>query len=489
MTRSGVAPDSFFARSWKGVVHTREPRWARGYRLALILTDAVMVTISIFATYSMAVTGDQMVSGAKGVSYLATAPLCGLAWVLALSVTGSRSPWTTGAGLEEYRRVIRGSLYVFGLIAVVSYLVKAQFSRGLFVALLPIGVVLLLVGRWMARMVLNHARRSRLMQTPCAVCGPPEEISRVVADLRRHTDAGLRPTSVLPSSDGPLFCGEVSVLRSTEELLEDIRSHSVEAVIATEGFPARELRQLAWELEKTSTALIVTPRVVDVVGQRVHTMPAPGVSLVHVDLPQFTGWNFILKRAFDVIFSSLVLILLSPLFLVIALLIKHEDGGPVLFTQERVGRNGEPFTIHKFRSMSVDAESKIDELIEQSGGQALFFKLEDDPRVTRIGKILRRYSLDELPQFWSVLVGGMSVVGPRPQMAREVAEYRPEYHRRLPTKPGITGLWQVSGRSDLTPEEGMRLDLSYVENWSPLSDVLIIMKTVSTIFKSSSGAY
>jgi exopolysaccharide biosynthesis polyprenyl glycosylphosphotransferase len=226
----------------------------------------------------------------------------------------------------------------------------------------------------------------------------------------------------------------------------------------------------------------------DIVGPRLHYTDAPGVSMMHVEIPQFSGWKYAIKRTFDIVFSILALIVLSPVFLVTALLIKKEDRGPVIFRQERVGRFGEPFTIHKFRSMSIDAESKIQKLIDDAGGQALFFKLDHDPRMTRIGAVLRRFSIDELPQFWTVLKGDMSIVGPRPQMAREVAEYLPAYKRRLLAKPGITGLWQVCGRSDLSPEDGMRLDLRYVENWSPITDLTIVAKTVTTVFKSS-GAY
>jgi lipopolysaccharide/colanic/teichoic acid biosynthesis glycosyltransferase len=181
------------------------------------------------------------------------------------------------------------------------------------------------------------------------------------------------------------------------------------------------------------------------------------MSLIHVDIPTFSGWKYAVKRVFDIVVSVIALILLSPVFLITAILIKREDGGPVIFRQQRVGQNGEPFTIHKFRSMSVNAESKIQKLIDEAGGHALFFKLDNDPRMTKIGATLRKYSIDELPQFWTVLKGHMSVVGPRPQMAREVAEYTPAYKRRLLTKPGITGLWQICGRSDLSPEDGMRL--------------------------------
>jgi exopolysaccharide biosynthesis polyprenyl glycosylphosphotransferase len=204
---------------------------------------------------------------------------------------------------------------------------------------------------------------------------------------------------------------------------------------------------------------------------------------MYVDLPRFTGAKLVLKRTFDIVVSAIALLLLAPVFLVIAALIKLDDGGPMLFRQQRIGRYGQPFTIHKFRTMCVDAEAKIDALIAAGGGMALLFKLEDDPRITRIGKVLRKYSLDELPQFWTALRGGMSVVGPRPQVSREVAEYSDIHHRRLLIKPGITGLWQVNGRSELSMDESIRLDLRYVENWSLIGDITIILKTIGVVLR------
>jgi exopolysaccharide biosynthesis polyprenyl glycosylphosphotransferase len=468
---------------------SREPAWGRSYRLILSACDLLAIGIAVLIARSLATPIDDARIGLTGIPYALAAPAIGLIWFVTLAAGGSRNPWITGAGVEEYRRVIRISLFVFGGVAIVSYILKAQFARSLFVLMLPIGMLLLLLARWVARGWLNSTRARGKHLTSCAVVGPEEQVARTVADLRHHTDAGFAPLGVclLDREERDTPDGFVGVpVYSTEQLLSTI--DGFDAVIATGGIPSSYMRTLAWNLEGAPTSLVVTPRVLDIVGPRLHYTDAPGVSLVHVDLPQFSGWKYAAKRAFDIVFSALALIVLSPVFLVTALLIKREDHGPVIFRQQRVGRFGEPFTIHKFRSMSMDAESKIQKLIDDAGGQALFFKIDHDPRMTKIGATLRKYSIDELPQFWTVLKGDMSIVGPRPQMAREVAEYLPAYKRRLLTKPGITGLWQVCGRSDLSPEEGMRLDLRYVENWSPITDVTIVAKTVTTVFKSS-GAY
>lgn len=467
----------------------RHPAWGRSYRLILVAGDFLAIGLAVTLSMLLASPIDGDVAGLTGVPYSIAASALGLIWLISLGAGGSRLAWITGAGVEEYRRVIKISLYVFGGVAIVAYILKAQFARSLFVMLLPIGALALLFTRWVTRGWLNHMRARGKYLTTCAIVGPRDQAARVISDLRHHKDAGFSPTGACILGDSQPDTSDVLdgvPVYTPRRLLESF--DEFEAVVATEGLPSGYLRTLAWNLEGSSTSLVVTPRVMDIVGPRMHYTDAPGVSMMHVEIPKFSGWKYAIKRVFDIVFSILALILLSPVFLVTALLIKKEDGGPVIFRQQRVGRFGEPFTIHKFRSMSIDAESKIQKLIDDAGGQALFFKLDHDPRMTRIGAALRRFSIDELPQFWTVLKGDMSIVGPRPQMAREVAEYLPAYKRRLLAKPGITGLWQVCGRSDLSPEDGMRLDLRYVENWSPITDLTIVAKTVTTVFKSS-GAY
>jgi exopolysaccharide biosynthesis polyprenyl glycosylphosphotransferase len=272
------------------------------------------------------------------------------------------------------------------------------------------------------------------------------------------------------------------------EITEVLKQSKYQAVIVTGGMERHQLRSFCWGLESLPVELILQSSLTDVAGPRVTIHSVEGMTLTHVDLPKYSGWQYVLKRIFDIIFSAAALLCLSPLLATIALLIKREDGGSAFFKQERIGLNGEPFTIHKFRTMCLDAESQMNDLIAANGGKALLFKLEDDPRITKIGHILRKYSLDELPQFWSVLQGGMSVVGPRPQVAREVAEYTDRHYRRLLVRPGITGLWQVSGRSNLDPEASIRLDLHYVENWSLLSDLIIVIKTVFVVLRGTGAS-
>jgi exopolysaccharide biosynthesis polyprenyl glycosylphosphotransferase len=248
------------------------------------------------------------------------------------------------------------------------------------------------------------------------------------------------------------------------------------------------LRDLAWELEKTGTDLCVAPALLDVAGPRTTIRPVAGLPLLHVDHPEFTGLRRLIKAAFDRAMALTALLLLAPLFILISAIIRLTDGGPAFFRQTRVGRDGRAFMVFKFRTMVVDAEARKAQLISLNESDGVLFKMRRDPRVTRVGVLLRRWSLDELPQLINVLIGDMSMVGPRPALPQEAALYGDHVRRRLAVKPGITGLWQVNGRSDLTWDESVRLDLRYVENWSFMLDLQILWKTWSAVFRGS-GAY
>jgi exopolysaccharide biosynthesis polyprenyl glycosylphosphotransferase len=464
----------------------------RGWRAKLhaiqFVADAVAVSAAVAVTFLVLFRPDQT-AGNTGLLYLALAPVVAAAWVVALEWNESRSYRVAGTGLEEYRRVITASFGIFGLLAITSYVFQVSLSRALFVTTLPLGLVFLLGGRLVVRQFLNRLRVQNRAMTSALLIGSAANVNSLLADLNRRTDAGYLATGVCLVGNGRVDVGKRRLDRCYLDQVPALAaSGRYGAVIISDGLTREEIRDLAWRLENSPVELMFQPRLVDVAGPRMSIREAQGLSLVHVDLPRFTGYRVLVKRAFDLVFSLTALLIAAPLLALIAVLIKLDDGGPVIFRQQRVGRYGRPFTIHKFRTMCVDAEARVDALIEAHGGRALLFKMDDDPRITRIGRILRKYSLDELPQFWSVLRGGMSVVGPRPQVAREVAEYTNAHHRRLLIKPGITGLWQVSGRSDLTLDESIRLDLRYVENWSLAGDLTLIIKTVRVMLRPN-GAY
>ncbi len=260
------------------------------------------------------------------------------------------------------------------------------------------------------------------------------------------------------------------------------------AVLSCPEMSGVRLRELAWALEKTSTSLCVAPALLDVAGQRTKIRPADGLPLMYMDHPEFTGIPRLLKAVFDRTVALAALTVLSPVMAAIAIAIKIGDGGPVLFSQIRVGVDGSTFKIYKFRTMVSDAEQQKALLAAQNEGGGVLFKIRADPRVTRAGRWLRRYSLDELPQLFNVLSGEMSLVGPRPALPEEADLYGDHVRRRLAVRPGITGLWQVNGRSDLPWEEAVRLDLRYVENWSFMLDLQILWKTWSAV-TGGCGAY
>lgn len=467
------------------------PGWYIKFRSLLIVVDVVAISIAVLLTFQVLFAPGARFAGLPAITYAVLMPVVIVLWLLMLTANESRSRTIVGAGLTEYRRVISASLYLFGLLAVASFWLQAQLSRAVFVTTLPIGIALLILGRWLARRSLDRLRSHGRAMSSALIIGTGAAALDVVREMRRNLHAGYLPVAVCVLDGTESAFAEkapnLSVM-AKRELEQAVSSTRYASVIVADGLTPAQTRDLAWRLENRPVELLFVPSIVDVAGPRMKVQSAEGLSLLHVDLPRFSGWTLMVKRTFDVLFSAVALILLSPVFAVVAVLIKLDDGGPVMFRQERVGLYGEPFVVHKFRTMCLDAEEKIEALIAAAGGKALLFKMEDDPRITRLGKILRKYSIDELPQFWSVLRGGMSVVGPRPQVPREVAEYTDTHHRRLLIKPGITGLWQVNGRSELSLDDSIRLDLRYVENWSLIGDIAIILKTIGVVLRPN-GAF
>src|SRR6266496_621553 len=239
----------------------------------------------------------------------------------------------------------------------------------------------------------------------------------------------------------------------------------------------------------SSDLLVVAPGLMEVAGPRLHIRPVTGLPLLHVEEPEFSGARRLVKGAVDRVVAAVALLLFSPLLLAIAAGIRLTSPGPAIFRQTRIGKDGREFTMVKFRTMVVDAEARRAELAtDNERAEGVLFKIRRDPRITPVGRLLRKLSVDELPQRVNILLGQMSLVGPRPPLPEEAALYEADARRRLLVKPGLTGLWQVSGRSDLTWEEAVRLDLRYVENWSFTLDLMILWKTGGAIMRGR-GAY
>jgi len=419
-------------------------------------------------------------------------------WLMALTILHTRSTRVLGEGPDEYRGIITATFWTFGLIAIVSLITQTNVARGYLIIALPAGCIGLLVSRWLWRRRLAAGRAKGHFQTAVVAIGSADAVLTVAHELMRDPRAGYRVVGIGIPGYGPrrgekltVHGNEVPILGDEVcalDLVKEVGADTV-AVTGTDHFGVRGIRELMWRLEAVDVDLVVSPGVMDVAGARLSMRPVSGFPLVHVEKPQYQGAERLQKRIFDFCFALAALIGTSPLLITAALAIKLTSAGPVFYTADRIGLNGQPFKMLKFRTMIIDADKQLDVLWQMNdvrGG--VLFNLRNDPRVTPVGRLLRRFSIDELPQFINVLKRDMSVVGPRPPLAHEVEKYDPAVRRRLLVKPGITGLWQVSGRSDLSWEESVRLDISYVENWSMASDLIICGKTLKAVL-GSNGAY
>ncbi|WP_255470664.1 sugar transferase [Pseudarthrobacter sp. B4EP4b] len=430
-------------------------------------------------------------------AYALTSMALAPAWWLMLGAWSSRESRILGSGADEYKRVAAASLWLFGFIAIVSYVLRIDTARGYVGVALPVGLVGLLISRWLLRQHLTLERNRGHSMSSLLLLGGPSAVAHLASSLESSKHAGYAPVAAYTPSHGQEYSqhhvaglpvlGHKPDAQSIIQAIDDCRADAV-AVSAGVQLHPQTLRHLGWELAARNISLIMAPALTDIAGPRIHTQQVAGLPLIHVTTPTLEGGQRVAKRLFDAAFASLLIIISSPLMLVVAFLIKIDSSGPVLFRQERIGIEGAPFKMLKFRSMVVDAEAKLSQLAALNEGNEVLFKMKQDPRVTRIGRLLRKYSLDELPQLFNVLAGSMSLVGPRPPLPSEVQSYEYDVRRRLLVKPGLTGLWQVSGRSNLSWQDSVRLDLYYVENWSLAGDLIILLRTVRAVF-GGAGAY
>jgi exopolysaccharide biosynthesis polyprenyl glycosylphosphotransferase len=415
-----------------------------------------------------------------------------VAWPALLASAGAYSSRIFGAGSDEYRRVGRAGLTLLALAAFTSYAGELDLSRGLVGIAVPTLTLLTVLGRYLARLRLQRLWASGRCTKRVVVVGRGSAVLELAAQLERDRYAGLQVVAACVTRDDQSRVGRVSALPvgGLDDVVAMAAEYRADAIAVTSASEtaAEYLRTLSWQLEGSGLELLVAPGLIEVAGPRLHIRPLEGLPLLSIEQPRFEGWQRLLKGAADRLAAAVALVLLSPVLLAVAAAVAATSAGPVLYRQERVGINGRPFQILKFRTMVPDADLLLDALQGTNTSDGLLFKLRDDPRVTRVGRVLRRFSLDELPQLLNVLGGSMSLVGPRPPLPTEVARYDTSVRRRLLVKPGLTGLWQISGRSDLSWEESVRLDLRYVENWSFAMDAMILWKTGRAVL-TSSGAY
>jgi exopolysaccharide biosynthesis polyprenyl glycosylphosphotransferase len=463
----------------------RVSAWTRDYLREVALADLGCAVVGVFMAAQIRF-GSNVTS-----TYLALSLALPVLWIGALWLAGAYDVRFIGTGSDEYRKVLNAGVSLTAAVAIFSYAVNLQVSRTYVVIALPSITLFDLIARYAMRKRLHWQRgHGKCLHSVLAV-GHELAVADLVTELNRDKYHGLTVIGACVARPG--VNDEVAGVRvygGLDDVTAAVKAFGIDtvAVTACPEMNGIKLRSLAWELEKTGTDLCVSPALLDVAGPRTTIRQTAGLTLLHVDHPQMSGFRLVLKGLFDRCAAAAALIVLAPVMSAIAAAIWLHDRGPVLFTQLRVGRDGHEFRIYKFRTMVVDAEQRKQELLANNDSDGVLFKIRKDPRVTAVGAHLRHWSLDELPQLFNIFLGDMSLVGPRPALPEEADKYAAHVRRRLVVKPGLTGLWQVSGRSDLSWEESVRLDLRYVENWSFALDLQILWKTISVLVRRS-GAY
>jgi exopolysaccharide biosynthesis polyprenyl glycosylphosphotransferase len=464
----------------------RQTAWTREYLRRTAIADLCCASAGSFLALELRF-GKDVTAGYAALSL--ALPLC---WLIALSLAGGYDVRFVGTGSDEFRRVLNAAVSLTATTAVCAYATNIELSRGYLLIALPSVTLFEMMTRFLMRKRLHRRRAAGDCMLSVVAVGHTQAVANLITELRREKHHGLFVVAACVAGtpeQGADIAG-VPIHGGLDDVTTTVLRYSAStvAVLACPEMDGVKLRGLAWELEKTGTDLCLSPALLDVAGPRTKVRPTAGLTLLHVDHPQLGGFREVVKDVFDRGAAAMALILLSPLMAALALTIWLSDGGPALFKQVRIGRDGRVFRIYKFRTMVVDAEQRRTQLLANNDLDGVLFKLRKDPRVTAVGAHLRRWSIDELPQLINVLLGDMSLVGPRPALPDEAAEYAEHVRRRLVVKPGLTGLWQVNGRSDLSWEESVRLDLRYVENWSFALDLQILWKTISVLLRGA-GAY
>jgi exopolysaccharide biosynthesis polyprenyl glycosylphosphotransferase len=459
--------------------------WNREYLRKLAVADLGCGIIGVF------IAAEVRFGGGVTNMYVALSLALPLFWLIAIWLAGGYDARFIGTGSDEFRKVLNAGVSLTAAAAIFSYAINFELSRAYVVIALPCVTVLDLIVRLVMRRWLHRVRLAGHCLDTVVAVGHELAVADLVTELGRERYHGLTVVGACVVRPGE--CDEVvgvPVYGGLDDVMSAVKEFGANtvAVLSCPEMGGHKLRSLAWELEKTGTDLFVSPALLDVAGPRTTIRPTAGLSLLHVDHPQLSGLPLVAKALFDRCAAAAALVMLAPLMAVIYVIVRLHDRGPALFSQIRVGKDGHAFRIYKFRTMVVNAEQRKDELLASNNSDGVLFKIREDPRITAVGTHLRRLSFDELPQLFNVFLGNMSLVGPRPALPDEAAKYAEYVRRRLVVKPGLTGLWQVNGRSDLSWEESVRLDLRYVENWSFALDLQILWKTISVLLKGS-GAY
>jgi exopolysaccharide biosynthesis polyprenyl glycosylphosphotransferase len=461
--------------------------WQRRYRTSVLMVDMLVALDSSILTLLLHRHAfDRPVT-------IILALFLPFVWVGMLSLARAYDERVFGIASDEYRRVLSAGVALIASAAFVAYAFQLTVARSFVLVVLPFTVLLDLAGRYLLRRRLHRRRSLGECMKRVVIVGDHRAALVLAGQLRRFPYHGLEPVAVCltyGSDHAAVQAAGLPTLVGVERAVEAVQAYDADVVAVLTGpvMAGPNLRRLSWDLEGRDTELLVSAGLIEVAGPRVHVTPVDGLPLLNLAKPRFSGFSRVGKGLFDRTIALLALLVLSPVLIGIAVAIKRDSSGPVFFKQTRIGKAGREFKMIKFRSMLATAEDERLGLLDQTDRDGPMFKMHDDPRVTSVGRWLRRYSLDEVPQLLNVLLGQMSLVGPRPPLPEEVSAYDDDVKRRLLVKPGMTGLWQVSGRADLAWEESVRLDLRYVDNWSVAFDIVILWKTLRAVIEGR-GAY
>lgn len=482
-------------RSTAWLRHPRVSTWHRPYAAALVVIDFMAVALASLTVLKLfpAAWVQNYFSDNLLLFNLMAYVVLPLGWLVALWGHGTYDRRYLGFGTDEFKRVVRASVTIAATGSFLAFTVKvgAHLSRASVGGALVGALIYVLLLRFAARRVLHLVRGRGGASHRMLLIGTLAETLEVYTAVTRTRHVGMVPVAI-HVNDGRHTQGRRSTPvpvhfgRDIVALVHEIGADMV-AVCGSASGERGDLRRLAWQLEGTGVDLVVAPQLTDIAGPRVHIRPVEGLPLLYVEEPKLAGLSWLVKNVMDRTLAAIGLIVSSPLFLLIAIGIKCSDPGPIFFRQRRTGREGKIFSVWKFRTMYCDAEERLAALVDQNETDGMLFKIRNDPRVFRVGRWLRASSLDELPQLINVLLGDMSLVGPRPLPAED-GDFLGDVRRRLLVRPGMTGLWQVSGRSDLSWDDAVRLDLYYVDNWSLAFDLTILWRTVGVVL-GSKGAY
>lgn len=482
------------------------PAWRYSFVACLVMVDLAVMVISLSISLWA---NDAAYNAINGAMPFWLFLICfSLIWVLSLTFAGTYHRHVMAEGYELYTKIINASLLTIITYCSLAFIFNLSLPRTALIVAPIIAFFLEVIARWQMRQWQHRSRQKGACKYKTVVIGSSDGINCALRTMRDYSNWGYSPIAVCPiEADGNEKDAYVVTSFEPDPSIEGADKLKVipfnaafpracESLGAQEVYVADVLSRdsemlhgISLAVESLGMELALAVSLADVSGHRLYLRNTAEQPVLLASLPQYTNTTYVIKRLLDIVGSAFALLISSPLMLGTAIAIKLDDGGPIFFSQQRIGLHGKPFTMYKFRSMVTNAEELKKKLAEENGQTDRFiFKMKDDPRITKVGRFIRKTSLDEFPQFFNVLKGDMSLVGPRPALPEEVARYGSLYSARLLVKPGITGPWQVSGRSDLSQEQSEYLDVSYIENWSIAGDLAILAKTVLVVFRGT-GSY